>query len=225
MIAAAQTVHALDLGTLIPVIIAVVVAPVLLNWLSSRSLAKQAARAAVVRAQERAADAKTRAEEKQADWDRQDDVAKAAAQAADDLAASQLVIAEKAAEAATLLQESNKRIADKLATSTAVTASRLTELADGQKVIHTLVNSNMTESKERELSATERELAMMKEVVDLKRTAGHEPTSDVLRAISATEAVIAALKADLADRQHQQGLVDDDAKLASAAAAMTEEGE
>jgi hypothetical protein len=66
--------------------------------------------------------------------------------------------------------------------------------------IHTLVNSNMTASMQAELDATMRELAMMHEVIDLKRVAGHEPTPGALDAITFTEGKIADLRARLDDR-------------------------
>ena len=66
--------------------------------------------------------------------------------------------------------------------------------------IHVLVNSNMTASMQAELDATQRELAMMHEVIDLKRVNGHEPTPVALEAIIFTEAKIADLRARLNDR-------------------------
>jgi hypothetical protein len=66
--------------------------------------------------------------------------------------------------------------------------------------IHTLVNSNMTASMQAELDATKRELAMMHEVIDLKKRAGHDPTPGALEAITFTEGQIADLRARLDDR-------------------------
>jgi hypothetical protein len=66
--------------------------------------------------------------------------------------------------------------------------------------IHTLVNSNMTASMQAELDATVRELAMMHEVIDLKRINGHDPTPAALEAVAFTEGKIADLRARLNDR-------------------------
>lgn len=79
---------------------------------------------------------------------------------------------------------------------------------DKLDIIHVLVNSNMTASMQAELDATVRELAMMHEVVDLKRKAGHEPTAAALIAIDATEAKVTELKAALDDRLQQNDVVE-----------------
>src|SRR5512140_1941118 len=78
------------------------------------------------------------------DWERQDEVAR------------------KAADAADALLEANKTTNSKL------------------EVIHTLVNSNMTAAMQAELDATERELALMKSVVELHRVAGKAPDGGAL---------------------------------------------
>lgn len=128
-------------------------------------------------------------EDRLADYERQDLVAKNAARAAEDLAASQKAIADQAAEAARLLLAANERVA----TTAAETNGKL-------DVIHTLVNSNMTAAMQAELDATTRELAMMREVASLNAAAGRAPTIEVLAAIDATESKISELTAAMADR-------------------------
>lgn len=68
-------------------------------------------------------------------------------------------------------------------------------------VIHILVNSNMTAAMQAEYDATFRELAMMREVMELKKNAGLEPTLDVLTAINATQVKLAELAVALQDRK------------------------
>ena len=128
-------------------------------------------------------------EDRQADWDRQDKVAAAAKQTADDLAVSQKRIADQAAEAASLLLAANERVAH----TAQVTNGKL-------DIIHQLVNSNMTAAMQAELDATVRELAMMREVIELKRAAGKEPTVEALAAETATMAKIGELTSTLQDR-------------------------
>jgi hypothetical protein len=114
--------------------------------------------------------------------------------------ARQDVVAAQVADTARLLKANTKAVAE----TAAETHSQL-------KVIHTLVNSNMSAAMQAEHDATARELAMMREVIDLKRKNGHEPSDEAMTAIKATEAKIAELKLALADRQTQ----------AKAAAAIT----
>lgn len=67
-------------------------------------------------------------------------------------------------------------------------------------LIHSLVNSNMTAALQSELDATVRELAMMKEVIELKRAMGIEPSPEVLSAITSTQTRINELLAVIRDR-------------------------
>lgn len=128
-------------------------------------------------------------EDRLADYKRQDDVAAKAAQAAADLVKSQKVISDQAAEAAELLLAANERVA----TTASITNDKL-------DVIHTLVNSNMTAAMQSEFDATVRELAMMKEVINLKGAAGLSPTPEALSAVTSTEAKLQELAAALNDR-------------------------
>jgi uncharacterized protein (DUF2342 family) len=86
--------------------------------------------------------------------------------------------------------DANKRAAE----STQATNEKL-------DVIHALVNSNLTAVMQAELDATVRVLALLKEVAELRRAAGHEPSREGLDAITATELRISELRSVLTDRQ------------------------
>jgi hypothetical protein len=135
-------------------------------------------------------------EDRLADYERQDKVARAAERTAVDLIASQKRIADQAAEAAALLLAANERVA------------RTAQVTNGKlDVIHTLVNSNMTAAMQSEYDATVRELAMMREVLELKEAAGREPGREAQAAIAATEARLAELAAALEDRAQGAGRI------------------
>ena len=70
-------------------------------------------------------------------------------------------------------------------------------------VIHTLVDGSMTAAMHSELNATVRELAMMNEVIDLKRANGHEPTQETLTTLEATQTKIDDLYMSLSARERQ----------------------
>jgi hypothetical protein len=75
-----------------------------------------------------------------------------------------------------------------------------------------------------ESDAVSRELAMMLEVVELKRVAGKEPTQEVLAAIDATKAKIAELHAKLADRLKQAEVVTEQEKASRQSGVGIERG-
>jgi hypothetical protein len=132
---------------------------------------------------------RNRHQEKMEDYARQDAVAAQAAKAAALLAGKQDEIAGATREAARLLVANNERQA--LASA---------DIGEKLQVIHTLVNSNMTAAMQAEHDATGRELAMMREVIDLKKLSGHEPTANALSAIAKTEGRLDELAAALKDR-------------------------
>jgi hypothetical protein len=111
---------------------------------------------------------------RRADWARQD------------------AVAAKAEEAARLLLAANERVSE----DSKITNGKL-------DVIHELVNSSMTAAMQGEHDAMTRELAMMREVIALKKANGHAPSVETLGTIEATEARIAELNAMLADRSKQ----------------------
>lgn len=125
--------------------------------------------------------------EKREDWDRQDLVAARAE-------AAQTALVRQAEEASRLLRENNVIVAE----SAVDTAHHLQELGDGQKVIHGLVNSNLTAAMQATLLATE----MMVEA--LRQTSGPDTDGVMASKIAAGEAQIHKLKNDLRDRFEQQ---------------------
>jgi len=132
-------------------------------------------------------------EDREADWKRQDEVAERAEKAKLAVLESQRLISDQATEAARLLLDTNKEVEKKQAETNGML-----------NVIHTLVNSNMTAAMQAEFDATQRELAMMKEVMALKGAAGLEPTPEVLAAISSTQDKLAELASALSDRAKAQ---------------------
>lgn len=113
-----------------------------------------------------------RSAEKREDWARQDAVADKV-----DAVASQ---ARKAAE---LLRTRQDEVAGKL------------------NQIHDLVNSNLTTQMEEALAALTQQVVLMREVVDLNRAAGREPSRAAIEAIGIIEAKVGELHAKLADRR------------------------
>jgi hypothetical protein len=131
------------------------------------------------------------------DYARQDAVAARAATVARSLLEQQEATAAQATETARRLLEANQQVADAAKT------------ANGKlDVIHTLVNSNMTAAMQSELDATTRELAMMNEVVALKKAAGHEPTPETLAALEATQQRVTELRSSLEERLEQTELAE-----------------
>lgn len=129
---------------------------------------------------------RNRRAEKVEDWKRQDEVAA-------QLLERQDAIAAQTAEAARLLVASDKRVAD----TARETQAQL-------KVIHTLVNSNLTASMQAALDAQVSLLAALLEIVDLKGKSGFAPTTDALATVESTKAKIAELQAVLLDRRRME---------------------
>lgn len=187
-----------------------VVSPLILAHLNGRAAiaAKEADSTATIK--QKAAEAQVRREEREEDWRRQDEVA-ARAEA---VATAAEAVARQAAEAAKLLLTSNAKVAvaAKKASDETI-ASRLkmdtTTAAIGTQleVIHTLVNSNYTKALQNLLDSTERELASLEEIVDLKRTAGREPTPGALAAVGAAKVKIIELRVEVAERVKADALV------------------
>jgi hypothetical protein len=89
------------------------------------------------------------------------------------------------------------------------TAARTNASVNGKlDIIHQLVNSSMSAAMQSELDALETSLVMMKEVIDLKRTAGHEPTEEAIAAVQAAEAKIREARANIDDRLKQSELIE-----------------
>ncbi len=117
-------------------------------------------------------------------WEREDRVAVRAAEAE-----------ARAADSARLLLAVNREVVE----ATTVTNGKL-------DVIHGLVNSNLTTAMQAEYDATVRTLALMREVVALRREAGADPSVDAIAAIAATETRVAELKLALNERFVQSDL-------------------
>jgi len=161
------------------------------------------------------------------DYQRQDKVAAAAAETARAAATQVRDVAAQAAEAASILQaaqaESIRRtdeVARLAEQHAARTGAKLDDTNSKLDIIHGLVNSTLSAALQSELDALVTSLAMMNEVIDLKRGGGHEPTAEAVIALQDTEAKITELKGTLADRLKQAEAIA--AHAATAAAAATE---
>lgn len=125
-------------------------------------------------------------------------------------------IARRVETAAKTLVTSNAQVA---ATAGQMNG-KLDKLQEGSDVIHTLVNASMTAAKQKELDSKRNELALMKELVDIKRHQKHEPTAETLGAIKAISERIAELQTEVEDRLKQQAEIDSKPKLTDAKASV-----
>jgi len=116
-----------------------------------------------------------RREDKREDWARQDQV-KA------DLMAENKRVAD-------VLQAENRKVME----SSQLTQEKLNE-------VHTLVNSNLTAELRDGRDSTQRILALMGEVIELRRASGKEPTAETLAVYESTRRKLAEQDAVLADR-------------------------
>ncbi len=117
--------------------------------------------------------------EKKLDWQRQDEVA------------------AKAEEAAKLLLAANELVAE----NANVINGKLDQ-------IHTLVNSNMTAAMKAELEATVQKLVLMRKIVDRDRADDIKVLPEALKAIRDVEEKIEELTATLNDRLRQTAIAD-----------------
>ena len=151
-------------------------------------------------------------EDQLADYKRQDQVAKEAKETAIAMAAQQDVIIRQQKAGADAVQARDE--------AAGARAAEVAKSVDGKlDVLHGLANSTLSAALESELGALETSLAMMNEVIDLKKAAGIEPTREAVIAIESTEAKIAELKATLADRLNQAETIAGRAAAAAASAA------
>lgn len=91
-----------------------------------------------------------------------------------------------------------------------VAATAAAHAAGALAAIHTLVNSNLTEAQQRELSATQAMLASMREVISLKEDRGVEVAEETIEAVKAVERRIASLSKALTHKQEQTRRAADD---------------
>jgi len=197
-----------------PAVVTGAIVPVIVLAITNRNNRTVKAQEVVAARAEKDREAAVRRAEKQEDWARLDAVAAAAKTDSWQLLESQRVMAGKADEASAGVVEVARVLAE-----TTRASSLAIEKTQGQlTVIHTLVNSNMTAAMESELGALVRELALMREVVELKKVAGHAPTIETLAAIKATESKIIELTASIRDRKaasDQADAADDTNAMAS----------
>ncbi len=111
--------------------------------------------------------------------------------------ARQDAVAQQAAEAAKLLLSANERVAS----STAAIVSTAVATNSKLDVIHALVNSNMTAAMQDSLDSSLRELATLRELVELRRSTSGEPSMETTSAIALAEAKINELRTTLEDRK------------------------
>lgn len=133
--------------------------------------------------------------DREAEWAHQDKLAKRAADQAQALRDGQIAAAEQAATAATLLLESNERVATEAAKVSHAQSEKL-------DTIHTLVNSNLTASKQSDLDTKRGLLASLQEIVAL-RSGSSNPAVRAAAAIPLLEEAIGALSAELTERHAQ----------------------
>jgi phage-related protein len=148
------------------------------------------------------------------DYQRQDKVAAAVAETARAAAEQVRGVAAQAAEAASVLQaaqaESIRRTDEvaRLAEQQAARAGAQYDETNGKlDVIHGLVNSTLSAALQSELDALVTSLAMMREVMDLKKSGGLDPAEEAVIAFHATEAKITELRVTLADRLKQAEVI------------------
>lgn len=171
-----------------------------------------------------------RAAEKEQDFARQDLVAQRAEEvaqrqqaAAEEVAA----VARQSAAAAADAAAAQARASEAMAAAAVTAAHEATEARvqiGGQlqaigaqaAVIHTLVNSNLTEEMSGRLVALKANLASLNEIIDLKRASGANPTAPAKAAVAAAEQDISELTAKLEDRRRQQLIVVGQQKAAAA---------
>lgn len=108
-------------------------------------------------------------------------------------------VAQEAKDAAAASQRRGEHTAGSLAEL----KEGQSDLKAGQKVIHTLVNQNMTDAIKAERDATVREVVLMKELIALKQAQGQEPSPETLATLQETEQKIHELQVKLAERHLQ----------------------
>jgi hypothetical protein len=145
-----------------------------------------------------------------ADYQRQDRVAAEAAKVA-------AVTAQTAAAAHSAAIEAHQA-ASAISVQAAVNAGRLDVANSKLDVIHGLVNSNYSAAMQSQLDALVNSAALMREVIDLKKGGGAEPSQESVIALADTESKITDLRASIADRLAQAESIAGRAAVAVASA-------
>lgn len=129
--------------------------------------------------------------QKQSDYARQDQVAADAKKA-------NAAIIDGQKQAANLLLSNNEQV------------KHLGEETQKQiKIVHSMLNSEKTEAKKEALDTAVNQLASLREIVDLKKVAGHEPTVEALASIEAICLKIDIMKKDLEAREKQNAIANE----------------
>jgi hypothetical protein len=157
-------------------------------------------------------------EDRDAEWARQDLVAEKAERARIALAESQKRIADQAAETASLLvaaqEETIRRtneVADLAAARDAKVSLQLGKIDAQAQRIHTLVNSDMTAARQSERDGVIAMAAVLRKVIALAVRNGLEPDPADVQALEAAERRANELDQILADRLHQQRVIEAEA--------------
>lgn len=150
------------------------------------------------------ANGRERRKDQQLTWERDDQVAEKAAEAAGLLLAAQQDLIARTDE-----------VARHVAEEATVTSAKLDALDVQGKKIHTLVNQKLTDVTEKALAATAALLAALEESADDQQALGRPPTVAAVERIAQTRRDVASLRGTLADRAGQQAVVDADANDAS----------
>lgn len=137
--------------------------------------------------------AHTTARAREADWARQDQVAAAAEAAANRLVESQHTLAQAALKAAVASEHRGRAV-----------AARLDQLDDKAAVIHDLVNSSMTAAMQSEYEAVVRDLRSQRQLLELYKAQGVEPSTETLDMIAAIAAKADELHLTLENRKRAQ---------------------
>jgi hypothetical protein len=172
-----------------------ITAPLIISGLTSRRQAQENLRMEVIRKAE-----------KEEDWARQDRVAAIAATAAERLATAQATTIKRTDEVARLAALDSRKVQDKLDRMETVGLTT-----------HALVNSDMTEARESELTAARALLEVLERIVGA-REAGRNPEDTDIEAIREARLRIRALEALIADRKAAATMITD----ATAQAALTQ---
>lgn len=117
--------------------------------------------------------------------------------------ARQDIVAARAEAANTILLRKQDEVAKQLVESNIRRDVSAKETITKLDTIHGLVNSNLTTALQSQYEAKISELALMREVIDLKEVAGRKPSIETLAAADAIEAKIKELRATLVDRAKQ----------------------
>jgi hypothetical protein len=132
-------------------------------------------------------------EDREAEYARQDEIARAAS-------AAVAAAGQAATDAHTFAAETASKVSDQL-NAAGAEAARVAESTNSRlDIIHALVNSGLTSVMKSELAAVERELELLREVTELHRANGREPSAETLASIKATEKKIDELTQVIRDR-------------------------